>query len=70
MLQRYIIQRFLMTLQDSEWVRDMPYVETNYGKLINVKTVKAQYIRFYSNGSTSNDANHYIEAEVYGSVSE
>ena len=49
---------------------DLPYVETNYGKLINVKAVKAQYIRFYSNGSTSNDANHYIEAEVYGLASE
>ena len=46
--------------------KDLPYIETNYGKLIDVKSVKARYIRFYSNGSTSNDANHYIEAEVYG----
>lgn len=45
---------------------DLPYIETNYGKLIDVKGLKARYIRFYSNGSTSNDANHYIEAEVYG----
>lgn len=45
---------------------DLPYVETNYGKLIDVKSVKARYVRFYSNGNTSNDANHYIEAEVYG----
>lgn len=47
---------------------DLPYVETNYGKLIDVKSVKARYVRFYSNGNTSNDANHYIEAEVYGVV--
>jgi len=45
---------------------DLPYVETNYGKLIDVNSVKARYVRFYSNGNTSNDANHYIEAEVYG----
>jgi len=46
--------------------QDLPYVETNYGKLITVKSVKARYVRFYSNGNTSNDANHYIEAEVFG----
>ena len=45
---------------------DLPYVETNYGKLIDVKSVKARYVRFHANGSTSNDANHYIEAEVWG----
>jgi len=50
--------------------KDLPYVETNYGKLIPVKAVKGQYVRFYSNGNTSNDANHYIEAEVYGVVGE
>jgi len=27
---------------------------------------KARYVRFYSNGNTSNDLNHYIEVEVYG----
>ena len=45
---------------------DLPYIETNYGKLIDVKSVSARYVRFYANGSTSNDANHYIEAEVWG----
>jgi hypothetical protein len=46
--------------------KDRPYVETNYGKLIEVKGVKARYVRLYANGNTSNDANHYIEVEVFG----
>lgn len=43
------------------------YIETNYGKLIDVaKTpVKARYVRLYSNGSTTNGSNHYIEVEVF-----
>ncbi|MHC4546621.1 MAG: hypothetical protein ACYSYL_19250, partial [Planctomycetota bacterium] len=28
--------------------------------------VRARYVRFYSNGNSSNDLNHYIEVEVYG----
>ncbi|MFU8848915.1 MAG: hypothetical protein ACNA77_09405 [Opitutales bacterium] len=43
-----------------------PYVETRFGKLIDAKGTKAQYVRLYSNGNTSNDMNHYIEVEVYG----
>lgn len=46
--------------------KDLPYIETNYGKLIDAKGVKGRYVRFYSQGNTSNDANHYIEAEVFG----
>jgi hypothetical protein len=45
---------------------DSPYVESRYGKLIDAGGTSAQYVRFYSNGNTSNDMNHYIEAEVYG----
>jgi len=47
---------------------DKHYSETNEGKLIYVldKDVKARYVRFYSNGNTSNDLNHYIEAAVFG----
>lgn len=45
---------------------DRPYVESRYGKLIDAKGTKAQYVRLYSNGNTSNDMNHYIEVEVYG----
>ncbi|MCH9022407.1 MAG: hypothetical protein IID32_06550 [Planctomycetes bacterium] len=46
--------------------RDMHYVETSEGKLIDAKGVKARYVRFFSNGSNSNDLNHYIEVAVYG----
>jgi len=43
-----------------------PYVETRFGKLIDAKNTKAQYVRLYSNGNTANDMNHYIEVEVFG----
>ncbi len=48
--------------------KDMHYMETNEGKLIDVlaKGIKTRYVRLYSNGNTSNDLNHYIEVEVYG----
>ena len=48
---------------------DKAYVETNEGKLIDLLSQgspKARYVRFYSNGNTSNDLNHDIEADVYG----
>ncbi len=45
---------------------DMHYVETSEGKLIDAKGVQARYVRFYSNGNSANELNHYIEAEVYG----
>ena len=46
--------------------KDMHYTETNEGKLIDAKGVRARYIRLYSNGNTGNDLNHYIEVEAYG----
>jgi len=46
--------------------QDKHYVETNEGKLIDAKGVRARYVRLYSKGNTSNDLNHYIEVEVYG----
>lgn len=45
---------------------DKEYIETNDGKLFDCKGIQARYVRLYSNGSTSNDLNHYIEVEVYG----
>jgi hypothetical protein len=50
--------------------RNMHYTETNEGKLIDAKGVKARYVRLYSNGNNSNDLNHYIEVEVYGKLAE
>ena len=46
--------------------KDMHYVETSEGKLIDAKGVAARYVRLYSNGNTNNDLNHYIEVAVYG----
>jgi len=46
---------------------DMHYIETNQGKLIDAKGVKARYVRLYSNGRTVEvDQNFYTEVEVYG----
>ena len=45
---------------------DREYFETNEGKLINAKGVKARYLRFYSKGSTESALNEYTELEVYG----
>jgi len=46
--------------------RDKEYIETNEGRLVDPKGVKARYVRLFSNGNTSNDMNHYVEVEVYG----
>jgi len=43
-----------------------PYVESRFGLVVDGKGTKAQYVRLYSNGNTSNEMNHYIEVEVYG----
>jgi hypothetical protein len=45
---------------------DMHYVETYEGKLIDAKGVRARHVRLYSNGNSSNELNHYIEVEVFG----
>ncbi len=50
--------------------KDMHYTETNEGRLIDAKGVRARYVRLYSNGNTGNDLNHYIEAAVYGKLVE
>ena len=46
--------------------RDKEYIETNEGRLIDPKGVKARYVRLTSGGNTSNDMNHCVEVEVYG----
>jgi hypothetical protein len=33
---------------------------------VSGKGTKGRYVRLYSNGSTANEMNHYIEVEVYG----
>jgi len=44
---------------------DKPYVESNFGKLIDVDGVPARYVRLYATGNTSSDTIHYIEVEVF-----
>jgi hypothetical protein len=46
--------------------KDMHYVETSEGKLIDAKGHKARYIKLHSNGNNANELNHYIEVDVYG----
>lgn len=45
---------------------DPAYIETNHGRVVEGKNTKAQYVRLYSNGNTSNEMNHYCEVAVYG----
>ncbi|MHC4283389.1 MAG: hypothetical protein ACYSWZ_10525, partial [Planctomycetota bacterium] len=46
--------------------KNMHYVETSEGKLIDAKGSRGRYVRLYSKGNTHDDLNHYIEVEVYG----
>jgi len=46
--------------------KDLAYIESYEGKLIDAKGVKARYVRLYSKGNTTNKLNHYIEVEVFG----
>ena len=46
--------------------KDLNYIETYEGKLIDAKGVKGRYLRLYSNGNTANKLNDYIEVEVWG----
>jgi hypothetical protein len=46
--------------------KDKEYIETNEGRLIDPRGVRARYVRLYSRGNTSNDMNHYVEVEIYG----
>jgi len=46
--------------------KDLDYVESYQGKLIDAKAAKGRYVRFYSKGNTTDKLNHYIESEVWG----
>jgi hypothetical protein len=46
--------------------KDLAYIESYEGKLIDAKSVKGRYLRLYSKGNTTNKLNHYIEVEVFG----
>jgi hypothetical protein len=46
--------------------RDLFYIDTYEGKLIDAKSARGRYVRCYSNGNTHDELNHYTEVEVYG----
>lgn len=46
--------------------KDKEYIEDYKGKLIDLKGVKGRYVRLYSKGNTTDNTNHYVEAEVFG----
>jgi hypothetical protein len=46
--------------------RDLSYVETYEGKLLEGKGAQGRYVRLFSNGNSHDEFNHYIEVEVYG----
>ena len=39
---------------------------TTMSKLFDPKGARGRYVRLYSNGNTTNDLNHYVEIEVFG----
>jgi len=46
--------------------KDKEYIEVAEGRLFDPNGVRGRYVRLYSNGNTSNDLNHCVEVEVYG----
>jgi hypothetical protein len=46
--------------------KDKEYIEVAEGRLFDPKGIKGRYVRLYSRGNTSNDLNHYVEIEVFG----
>jgi hypothetical protein len=46
--------------------KDKEYIEVAEGRLFDPKGIRGRYVRMYSNGNTTNDLNHYVEIEVYG----
>jgi len=46
--------------------KDMNYIETSEGRLVDARGGIARYVRLYSNGSNANELNNYVEVEVFG----
>jgi len=45
---------------------DLAYIESYTGRLLDGKGSAGRYVRFYSNGNTSDELNHYTEIEIFG----
>lgn len=50
--------------------KDLEYIEDYRGRVIPLGGTRARYVRLYSKGNTSNDQNHYVEVEVFGTPPE
>jgi len=60
-------EKDVTTLYDNSSAgKDLPYIESYFGKLIDAKGTKGRYVRLSSAGNTTNKLNHYIEVEVFG----
>jgi hypothetical protein len=46
--------------------KNLNYIESYEGKLVDTKGTKARYVRLFSNGNNANALNHYVEVEVFG----
>lgn len=46
--------------------KDLNYLESYQGKLVDAKGVLGRYVRLYSDGNNANPLNNYIEVEVFG----
>jgi hypothetical protein len=46
--------------------KDMNYVDTAEGRLVDGRGAIARHVRLHSNGNNANGLNHYVEVEVYG----
>ena len=46
--------------------KNLNYVETYEGKLVDCKGVQARYVRLFSAGNNANELNDYIEVEGFG----
>lgn len=46
--------------------KDLNYVETSEGRLVDGRGGIARFVRLHSNGNSANELNHYVEIEVYG----
>ncbi len=46
--------------------KDLAYIESYDGRLLDAKGATGRYVRLSSNGNTSDELNHYCEVEVHG----
>lgn len=46
--------------------RDLAYVESHEGRLIDAKGAKGQFVRVFTNGNTTDEVNHFTEVEIWG----